>query len=62
MTATTSLKKLTTHCGQEFDKSRLELLLFQPLSFTRSNTAYTFYRTPESEYKNAAIITMLPPI
>jgi hypothetical protein len=45
-----SLKKITTTCGQEYDKSRLEILHFQPLSFTRSNTAYTYYRTSESEY------------
>jgi cell fate regulator YaaT (PSP1 superfamily) len=46
----TSLKKLTTICGEEFEKNRLEVLLFQPLSFSQSNSAYTFYRTPETEY------------
>jgi hypothetical protein len=28
----------------------LEVLLFQPLSFDRTNTAYTYYRTPDREY------------
>jgi hypothetical protein len=50
MRTTTSLKKLTTQCGQEFDKNQLEVLLFQPLSFIRSNTAFTYYRTQESEF------------
>ena len=50
MRTATSMKKLTTTCGQEFDKCRLEMLLSQPLSFTCSNTAFTYYRTSEEEY------------
>jgi hypothetical protein len=50
MKTATSIKKLRTTCGQEFDKSRLEMLLSQPLSFTRSNTAFIYYRTSEAEY------------
>jgi hypothetical protein len=50
MRTASSMKKLITTCGQEFDKCCLELLLSQPLSFTRSNTAFTYYRTSEAEY------------
>jgi hypothetical protein len=50
MSPNTSMKKLTTTCGQEYEKNRLEVLLFHPLRFTCSNTAYTLYRTPEMEY------------
>jgi hypothetical protein len=46
MRKTTSLKQLTTTCGEQYDKQRLEVVLFQPLGFSRSNTAYTVYRTP----------------
>ena len=50
MKMSTGFQKLTTICGKVFEKNVLEVIAFQSLNFTHTNTTFTIYRSPLNEY------------
>ncbi len=50
MKMSTGFQKLTTICGKVFEKNLLEVISFQSLNFTETNTTFTIYKSQLNEY------------